>query len=82
MSEQGGGGALAELKAFEEEEDNSSIKTDFLKSLNTGDSDEEENESVEAASESEDDKYGSDWEEQGSSFLQWMASEKQKRETD
>ena len=55
--------------------DDSSIKTDFLKSLDTGDSD-EGNESDKTASESDDD--GSDWEEQGSSLPTYRSKPKRK----
>ena len=57
--------------------DDSSIKTDFLKSLDTGDSDDEGNVSDVSASESEDDD-GSDWEEQGTSLPTYKSKLKRK----
>jgi len=69
-----------QLSNEEEAEENiidiSSIKTDFLKSLDTGDSDDEGNESDKTASESDDD--GSDWEEQGSSLPTYRSKPKRK----
>jgi len=68
------------LSNEEEAEENiidiSSIKTDFLKSLDTGDSDDEGNESDKTASESDDD--GSDWEEQGTSLPTYKSKPKRK----
>jgi len=54
--------------------DDSSIKTDFLKSLDTGDSDDKGNESDEAVS----DYDCSDWEEQGSSLPTYRSKPKRK----